>query len=89
MFTENHPKLKVFRDLDMLLNNIGVKRHTNEYGQFHFYAQILVVDNKGEIDPIPPLSISPSDIKQLDFYRTKRQDPDIIVIQLKQNHAPH
>ena len=88
MFTENHPKLKVFRDLNMLLSNIGVKRHTDGYGQFHFYAQIVVVDSKGEIDPIPPISISPSDIKQLDFYRTNRQDPDIVVIQLKQNGAP-
>jgi hypothetical protein len=51
--------------------------------------QVRVVDGKGEIDPIPPISISPSDIKQLDFYRTKRTDPDIIVIQLKQNSAPH
>jgi hypothetical protein len=84
MFTENHPKLKVFQDLNMLLNNIGVKRGTGEYGQIYFYAQIVVVDNKGEIDPIPPISISPSDIKQLDFYRTKRQDPDIVVIQLKE-----
>ena len=82
-FTENHPKLNAFRDLNMLLNNIGVKRHTDGYGQFHFYAQIVVVDGKGEIDPIPPISISPSDIKQLDFYRTKRTDPDIVVIQLK------
>ena len=87
MFTENHPKLKVFQDLNMLLNNIGVKRHSDGYGQFHFYAQIVVVDGKGEIDPIPPISISPSDIKQLDFYRTKRQDPDIIVIQLKQQRS--
>ena len=87
MFTENHPKLKVFQDLNMLLNNIGVKRHSDGYGQFHFYAQIVVVDGKGEIDPIPPISISPSDIKQLDFYRTKRQDPDIIVIQLKQKRS--
>ena len=83
MFTENHPKLNAFRDLNMLLNNIGVKRHTDGYGQFHFYAQIVVVDCKGEIDPISPISISPNDIKQLDFYRTKRQDPDIVVIQLK------
>ena len=89
MFTENHPKLKVFQDLNMLLNNIGVKRHSDGYGQFHFYAQIVVVDGKGEIDPIPPISISPNDIKQLDFYRTKRTDPDIIVIQLKQNSASH
>ena len=89
MFTENHPKLKVFQDLNMLLNNIGVKRHSDGYGQFHFYAQIVVVDGKGEIDPIPPISISPNDIKQLDFYRTNRQDPDIIVIQLKRNSAPH
>ncbi len=89
MFTENHPKLKVFQDLNMLLNNIGVKRHTDGYGQFHFYAQIVVVDGKGEIDPIPPISISPNDIKQLDFYRTKRTDPDIVVIQLKQNSAPY
>ena len=89
MFTENHPKLKVFQDLNMLLNNIGVKRHFDGYGQFHFYAQIVVVDGKGEIDPIPPISISPNDIKQLDFYRTNRQDPDIIVIQLKRNSAPH
>jgi hypothetical protein len=89
MFTENHPKLKVFQDLNMLLNNIGVKRGTGEYGQIYFYAQIVVVDGKGEIDPVPPISISPSDIKQLDFYRTKRQDPDIVVIQLKQNSAPH
>jgi len=89
MFTENHPKLKVFQDLNMLLNNIGVKRHSDGYGQFHFYAQIVVVDGKGEIDPIPPISISPNDIKQLDFYRTKRTDPDIVVIQLKQNSAPH
>jgi len=51
--------------------------------------QVRAVDGKGEIDPIPPISISPSDIKQLDFYRTKRTDPDIIVIQLKQNSAPH
>lgn len=87
MFTENHPKLKVFQDLNMLLNNIGVKRHSDGYGLFHFYAQIVVVDGKGEIDPIPPISISPSDIKQLDFYRTKRQDPDIIVIQLKQKRS--
>ena len=87
MFTENHPKLNAFRDLNMLLNNIGVKRHSDGYGQFHFYAQIVVVDGKGEIDPIPPISISPSDIKQLDFYRTKRQDPDIIVIQLKQKRS--
>jgi hypothetical protein len=29
MFTENHPKLKVFRDLNMLLNNIGVNVHQN------------------------------------------------------------
>ena len=85
MFTENHPKLNAFRDLNMLLNNIGVKRHSDGYGQFHFYAQIVVVDDRGEIDPIPPISISPSDIKQLDFYRTKRTDPDIIVIQLKQS----
>ena len=62
---------------------------TGEYGQIYFYAQIVVVDGKGEIDPVPPISISPSDIKQLDFYRTKRQDPDIVVIQLKQNSAPH
>ena len=48
----------------------------------------LPEDSKGEIDPIPPISISPSDIKQLDFYRTNRQDPDIVVIQLKQNSAP-
>ena len=89
MFTENHPKLNAFRDLNMLLNNIGVKRHSDGYGQFHFYGQIVVVDDRGEIDPIPPISISPSDIKQLDFYRTKRTDPDIIVIQLKQNSAPH
>ena len=89
MFTESHPKLKVFRDLNMLLGNIGVKRHTDGYGQFHFYVQIVVVDNKGEIDPVPPISISPSDIKQLDFYRTKRQDPDIVVIQLKQDSASH
>ena len=89
MFTENHPKLKVFQDLNMLLNNIGVKRHTDGYGQFHFYAQIVVIDGKGEIDHIPPISISPNDIKQLDFYRTKRTDPDIVVIQLKQNSAPH
>ena len=89
MFTENHPKLKVFQDLNMLLNNIGVKRHTDGYGQFHFYAQILVVDGNGEIDPIPPISISPNDIKQLDFYRTKRTDPDIVVIQLKQNSVPY
>ena len=83
MFTENHPKLNAFRDLNMLLNNIGVKRHTDGYGQFHFFAQIMVVDGEGEIDPIPPISISPSDIKQLDFYRTKPTDPDIVVIQLK------
>jgi hypothetical protein len=89
MFTENHPKLKLFHDLNMLLNNIGVKRGTGEYGQIYFYAQIVVVDGKGEIDPVPPISISPSDIKQLDFYRTKRTDPDIVVIQLKQNSAPH
>jgi hypothetical protein len=89
MFTENHPKLKVFQDLNMLLNNIGVKRGTGEYGQIYFYAQIVVVDGKGEIDPVPPISISPSDIKQLDFYRTKRQDPDIVVIQLKQGSTPH
>jgi hypothetical protein len=89
MFTENHPKLKVFQDLNMLLNNIGVKRGTGEYGQIYFYAQIVVVDGKGEIDPVPPISISPSDIKQLDFYRTKRQDPDIVVIQLKQDSTPH
>ena len=85
MFTENHPKLKIFKDLNMLLSNIGVKRHTDGYGQFHFFAQIMVVDGEGEIDPIPPISISPSDIKQLDFYRTKPTDPDIVVIQLKQN----
>ena len=60
MFTENHPKLKVFHDLNILLNNIGVKRHTDEYGQIYFYAQIVVVDSKGEIDHIPPISISPS-----------------------------
>lgn len=89
MFTENHPKLKIFKDLNMLLNNIGVKRGTGEYGQIYFYAQIVVVDSKGEIDPVPPISISPSDIKQLDFYRTKRTDPDIVVIQLKQKSAPH
>ena len=89
MLTENHPKLKVFQDLNMLLNNIGVKRGTGEYGQIYFYAQIVVVDGKGEIDPVPPISISPSDIKQLDFYRTKRQDPDIVVIQLKQDSTPH
>ena len=89
MFTENHPKLKLFRDLNMLLNNIGVKRGTGEYGPIYFYAQIVVVDSKGEIDPVPPISISPSDIKQLDFYRTKIQDPDIVVIQLKQKSAPH
>ena len=88
MFTENHPKLKLFHDLDKLLNNIGVKRYTGEYGQIHFFARIVVVDGKGEIDPVPPISISPSDIKQLDFYRTKRQDPDIVVIQLKQDSAP-
>ena len=85
MFTENHPKLKIFKDLNMLLSNIGVKRHTDGYGQFHFFAQIMVVDGEGEIDPITPISISPSDIKQLDFYRTKPTDPDIVVIQLKQN----
>ena len=85
MFTENRPKLKIFKDLNMLLSNIGVKRHTDGYGQFHFFAQIMVVDGEGEIDPIPPISISPSDIKQLDFYRTKPTDPDIVVIQLKQN----
>ena len=89
MFTENHPKLKLFHDLDKLLNNIGVKRYTGEYGQIHFFARIVVVDGKGEIDPVPPISISPSDIKQLDFYRTKRQDPDIVVIQLKQDSTPH
>ena len=89
MFTENHPKLKVFRDLNMLLSNIGVKRHTDGYGQFHFFAHIMVVDSEGEIDPIPPISISPSDIKQLDFYRTKPTDPDIVVIQLKQNSDLH
>ena len=89
MFTENHPKLKVFQDLNMLLNNIGVKRGTGEYGQIYFYAQIVVVDGKGEIDPVPPISISPSDIKQLDFYRTMRTDPDIVVIQLKQDSALH
>ena len=89
MFTENHPKLKVFQDLNMLLNNIGVKRGTGEYGQIYFYAQIVVVDSKGEIDPVPPISISPSDIKQLDFYRTMRTDPDIVVIQLKQDSALH
>ena len=89
MFTENHPKLKLFHDLDKLLINIGVKRGTGEYGQIYFYAQIVVVDGKGEIDPVPPISISPSDIKQLDFYRTKRQDPDIVVIQLKQDSTPH
>ena len=83
MFTENHPKLKIFQDLNLLLRNIGVKRHTDGYGQFHFYAQILVIDDRGEIDPIPPISISPNDIKQLDFYRTKPTDPDIVVIQLK------
>ena len=89
MFTEYHPKLKVFRDLNMLLSNIGVKRHTDGYGQFHFFAHIMVVDSEGEIDPIPPISISPSDIKQLDFYRTKPTDPDIVVIQLKQNSDLH
>ena len=89
MFTENHPKLNAFRDLNMLLNNIGVKRGTGEYGQIYFYAQIVVVDGEGEIDPIPPISISPSDIKQLDFYRTKPTDPDIVVIQLKQNSDLH
>ena len=89
MFTENHPKLKIFKDLNMLLSNIGVKRHTDGYGQFHFFAQIMVVDGEGEIDPIPPISISPSDIKQLDFYRTKPTDPDIVVIQLKQNSDLH
>ena len=88
MFTENHPKLKLFHDLDQLLNNIGVKRYTGEYGQIHFFARIVVVDGKGEIDPVPPISISSSDIKQLDFHRTKRQDPDIVVIQLKQDSAP-
>ena len=89
MFTENHPKLKIFKDLNMLLSNIGVKRHTDGYGQFHFFAHIMVVDSEGEIDPIPPISISPSDIKQLDFYRTKPTDPDIVVIQLKQNSDLH
>ena len=83
MFTEDHPKLKIFLDLDMLLRNIGVKRHTNAYGQQHFFMVLVVIDRNGKELPIPPVSISPSDIKQLDFYRTQRTDPDVVVIQLK------
>lgn len=89
IFTENDHRLKTYRDFNLLLRIIGVKCHTDQYGSQHFHAIINVVDENGEIDPIPPVSISPSDIKQLDFYREPKPYPDIVVIQLKKNSATH
>lgn len=75
MFTEDNPKLKIFKDLNSFLRNIGVRPG----------SIIYVIGKNNEPDPVPPTSISPSDIKQLDLYRRfKIEGPDIVVIQLKQ-----
>lgn len=83
MITEDNPKLKMFTDLDVLLRNLAIKNKAGEYGTRYLLAQIVVVNAKGEIEKMPPVSILPSDVKQIDIYKTKSDDPDIVVIQLK------
>ena len=83
MITENDQKLKLFTDLDLLLRNAGVRSSSDEYGIRRLFARLVIVDADGEIEEVPPVSISPSDIKQIDIYRGFKVDPDVVVIQLK------
>lgn len=83
MITENDQKLKLFTDLNLLLCNIGVKNSPGEYGTRQLYACVFIVNAKGEIEEVTPVSIIPSDVKQIDLYRMPKPDPDIVVIQLK------
>jgi hypothetical protein len=87
MITENDQKLKLFTDLDLLLRNAGVKSRSDEYGIRHLLAHVVVVDADGEIEEVPPVSISPSDVKQIDIYRGFKNYPDVVVIQLKREAA--
>lgn len=84
MITENDPKLKIFTDLDVLLNNLAIKKNTGENGLRYLFAHVVIVNAKGEIERVPPVSIEPSDVKQIDIYKTPKNSPDIVVIQLKQ-----
>ena len=83
MITENDQKLKLFTDLNLLLCNMGVRNRTGEYGTRHLFAYVFIVDSNGEIQEVPPVSIVPSEIKQIDLYRGTKIDPDVVVIQLK------
>lgn len=83
MITENDQKLKIFKDLDVLLRNLAIKNSVGEYGIRYLFAHVFIVNSKGEIETVPPVSIAPSDVKQIDIYKTKNTDPDIVVIQLK------
>ena len=83
MITESNPKLKRFKDLDVLLRNAGVKNEAGDYGKRYLFANVVIVNAKGEIEKVPPVSIEPSDVKQIDIYKTPRTDPDVVVIQLK------
>jgi len=87
MITENNQKLKLFTDLNLLLRNLGVKSMSDEYGIRHLFARVVVVDADGEIEEVPPVSISPSDVKQIDIYRGFKDNPDTVVIQLKRGVA--
>ena len=87
MITENDQKLKLFTDLNLLLRNMGVRSSPDEYGMRHLFAYVFIVDSNGEIQEVPPISIVPSEIKQIDLYRGTKFDPDIVVIQLKQGVA--
>lgn len=85
MITENDPKLKIFTGLDVLLRNLAIKNKVGEYGMRYLFAHVVIVNAKGEIETVPPVSVAPSDVKQIDIYKTKNTDPDIVVIQLKSN----
>ncbi len=87
MITENDQKLKLFTDLNLLLCNMGVRSMPDEYGMRHLFAYVFIVGSNGEIQEVPPVSIVPSEIKQIDLYRGTKIDPDIVVIQLKQGVA--
>ena len=84
MLTEGDAKLKATRNVETLLRTMAVKHGVTQNGIPYLYALIYVVNEHGERQQIPIESISPSDIKQLDMYRSfKSEGPDIIVIQLK------
>ena len=84
MLTEGHPKLQATRSVEILLRTLGVKHDgVTKNGNPRLHARIFIIGDRQSHERIPLSLIPPSEIKQLDFYRGFKYEPDFVVIQLK------